>query len=283
MRFRTEIDAPRFPFSITHSNPLLLLGSCFSDEIGARLCDDGFDVLHNPLGPLFNPLSVGKCLQYACQNRNYSASDLTVGPRGFHCLDYASRFSGQDAHSIVKDINDGLDAIRAVIQRNPVLFLTYGSAYIYEYEGNPVGNCHKFPPQDFTRRRLSVEQAYGAILDSCSLALKAGIKHIILTVSPVRHLDDGLHGNTLNKAVLHLAAEQVMTQCEHVHYFPAFEILNDDLRDYRFYAADMKHPSPTAVDYIYDIFCQALMSRKTRETALECRRQALTSRHRNIL
>lgn len=283
MRFRTEIEPIRFPFALSHSTPLLLLGSCFSDEIGARLCDDGFNVLHNPLGPLFNPLSVEKCLQRSLQHHDYSESELISGPRGFHCLDFASRYSGEDAAAIVEELNAGLDSIRKHAALKPVLILTYGSSYIYEYHGVPVGNCHKFPAGEFTRRRLSINQAAEAMLSCCRMASDSGIEHIILTISPVRHLDEGLHGNTLNKSILHLAAEKVMEVFDKVHYFPAFEILNDDLRDYRFYAADMKHPSSTAVDYIYDLFCQAGMSRQTRDEALEHRRRALTSRHRNIL
>lgn len=289
MRFRTELAPYKAPFGIGHDEPVLLLGSCFSDSVGERLGHDGFDVLANPFGALYNPLSIENCLRRAVEERAYTAYDLRPGPRGFHCLDYATRFSGADAEAVLADVEGVRASVAEVLKRKPVVIVTLGTAYVfYEKEtGMAVGNCHKFPAEYFERRRLPVPSAAASVERMLEILNAAGCRKVVFTVSPIRHLADGLHGNQLSKATLHLAIDSALADGVPVgmaaDYFPAYEALVDDLRDYRFYAADMKHPSEVAVDYIYGLFSDAYFDAATRAAAVAARAAARRSAHRPIL
>ncbi|MDE6853548.1 MAG: GSCFA domain-containing protein [Muribaculaceae bacterium] len=283
MRFRTEIERQPQSLKIDHSTPLLLLGSCFTDEVGSRLERDGFDVMRNPFGPLYNPASIGRCISRALERRLYTTADLTEGPHGLHCLDYASRYSGNDTEALLQQINNTLESVSDMLSRRPIVILTLGSSYVFELKdtGRIVGNCHKFPSDRFTRRRLTTDECARILEGTVTKLHDAGIDDVILTVSPIRHLADGLHGNVLSKSTLQLAADSITgSRC---HYFPSYEIMLDDLRDYRFYASDMKHPSEVAVDYIYEVFSEYYFTKSTVAAAREARSRALAAQHRPIL
>lgn len=283
MRFRTEIELPRRA-PIDYSEPILLLGSCFADEVGQRLEEDGFDVMRNPFGPLFNPLAIATPLRRAIENEAYSPDDFICGPRGYHCLDYASRFADTDPETLAAQINTLLSQLRDFISRKPTVILTLGTAWVFNHLAtrHTVGNCHKFPAGDFERRRMSVDECAASLNDTVRLLHRAGIERVIITVSPIRHLADGLHGNNISKATLLLAAN-TLEDSGLIEYFPAYEILLDDLRDYRFFDADLKHPTPTAVDYIYECFGGCYFSSATKQKALDGRRRTKASKHRQIL
>ncbi len=286
MKFRTEIERTKAPFAIEHDTPLLFLGSCFSDEIGSRLADDGFKVLHNPMGPLYNPASVAACLDRVCSGSLYTTQELANGPRGFHCLDYCTRYSGADAAAVLDAVNGDIAGISEFVALSPLVFITLGSAYVYRIAatGRVAGNCHKFPADCFSRELLTVEQAADALHSAVQLLSIRGVNHIVFTVSPIRHLADGLHGNNISKATLLIAIDSVVERYPGLcSYFPSYEIVLDDLRDYRFYASDLKHPSPMAVDYIYEFFSDYYFSSKTRQAAAEGRKLTLAARHRSIL
>lgn len=283
MKFRTELEPHRAGFKISHSTPVLLLGSCFSDNIGSRLMHDGFDVLANPFGALYNPLSIANAIERALNGAYYTRADLTAGPRGWHCLDFSTAFSGDDADALLEKINSTLRLLSDFMQRKPVVIITFGTAWYFTYtpEGNrPIGNCHKFPGTDFVRKRLSVDEISARWHALSQRILDLGCS-LIYTVSPIRHLADGLHGNNVSKATLMLVVEN-LTENAGGEYFPAYEAVIDDLRDYRFYAADMKHPSETAADYVYSLFSQAYFSPETLSEALACRKQFLRTQHRQI-
>lgn len=283
MRFRTEIERPVTALKIDHSTPLLFLGSCFADEIGGRLENDGFNVLHNPLGPLYNPASICRCLERAVGNP-YTAEDLTDGPRGFHCLDYASRYSGSDADEVLSQVNEQLRRIKVFLAQSPMVFITLGSAFVYRHIAKDVivGNCHKLPDNLFEREILDVGTVKGYLDRIHSILKTNGAQHIVFTVSPIRHLAYGLHGNTVSKSTLLVALDSHLRQ-SHSEYFPAYEIMLDDLRDYRFYAPDMKHPSEVGADYIYEIFSDTYFAGGTAEKALKARKAHLAALHRPIL
>ena len=285
MRFRTEIEAQKAPFRIEHDTPVLLLGSCFTDEIGARLEYDGLEVLRNPFGPLYNPLSILNCLHRAADKVAYTEADLVEGPRGYHCLDYASRYSGSDAAHVLADINATQARLYDFVERKPLVVITLGSAYVYFRRDNglPAGNCHKFPPSTFERRLLETEEVCAAALAITAGLAKKGAGRVIFTVSPIRHLADGLHGNQLGKATLLLGLDKALREAGDATYFPSYEIMLDDLRDYRFYASDMKHPSDTAADYIYKQFSETFFTKDCANAALEARRRHKASLHRQIL
>ncbi|MCM1520391.1 MAG: GSCFA domain-containing protein [Lachnoclostridium sp.] len=282
MRFRTEIQVSRGAFDIGGDDKIVMLGSCFTDEVGERLLHDGFDVVANPLGPIYNPIVLARTLRRALDGYSFSEADLMDGPRGSHCLEYATRYSGAPDDTL-RRLNEDFSALSDALANCQTLILTLGTAYVFEYQttGAVVGNCHKFHDSLFTRRRLHP----GEVVDALEPVLERLSKtcNIILTVSPIRHLADGLHGNTLSKSTLHLAADILMRRVRGVEYFPAFEILVDDLRDYRFYAEDMKHPSPVAVDYIYEIFSNTYFNETVKTLAIERRRQYKQQNHRQIL
>lgn len=284
LKLRTEIEAPRGTFAISHADRLLMLGSCFTDSVGARLEADGFAVTRNPFGPLYNPLSIAAVLRMIFDGRRYTPSELTIDNAGVsHCLDFASRWQNADADAICAELNDGLDRLAETYREATVVVLTFGSSFGYYVTGDesdwPVGNCHKFPSEYFERRTIAVER-----ITDCwrplAERIKADGKHLLLTVSPIRHLADGLHGNELSKARLLLACEALADVAD---YFPSYEIMLDDLRDYRFYAADMKHPSDVAVDYIYQHFANAYFDEHTAAEALRRRAAALRAAHRQII
>ena len=282
MKFRTELTCSQSAWQISHSDRLLFIGSCFSDEMGRRLAERGFDISVNPFGPLYNPLSIANCIHRSLSRQYYTLSDLTPGPRGYHCLDYAMRFSGEDADSVLDAVNSRLDDMRARIEAGAIVFITLGTEFVYflAETGRPVGNCHKFPPSTFIRRRISIEEAREALHSVTTALYAAGASQVVFTVSPIRHLSDGFHENTLSKASLHMAVDMLG---ESVGYFPSYEIVMDDLRDYRAYADDMVHIAPKAVDYIYEKFEEVFFSTATRQEAAAARKRFLSSQHRQIL
>lgn len=286
MKFRTEIEHPAGSHLLSHDEPVVLLGSCFSDEIGRQLSLDGFDVVHNPLGPLYNPVSIANLVRRTLEGADYTETDFVPGPQGMHCLDYASRYSGADFRTVANEINRKLYELRTRLSQGATVIITLGSAFVYRHipTGRDVGNCHKFPGTDFIRRRISYEDC-SEILGNCTdRLLNSGAGHIIITVSPIRHLADGLAGNSVSKSTLRLAADTVVAaHPTRADYFPSYEIMLDDLRDYRFYAADMKHPSPTAVEYIYDIFSSTYFDRQTASKASGFRKLHLQEAHRPII
>ena len=282
MKFRTELTCSQSAWQISHSDRLLFIGSCFSDEMGRRLAERGFDISVNPFGSLYNPLSIANCIHRSLSRQYYTLSDLTPGPRGYHCLDYAMRFSGEDADSVLDAVNSRLDDMRARIEAGAIVFITLGTVFVYflAETGRPVGNCHKFPPSTFIRRRISIEEAREALHSVTTALYAAGASQVVFTVSPIRHLSDGFHENTLSKASLHMAVDMLG---ESVGYFPSYEIVMDDLRDYRAYADDMVHIAPKAVDYIYEKFEEVFFSTATRQEAAAARKRFLSSQHRQIL
>ncbi|MDE6581654.1 MAG: GSCFA domain-containing protein [Duncaniella sp.] len=280
MQFRTELHPAPAAVKVDHSTPLLMLGSCFTDEVGERLRIDGFNVTANPLGPVYNPAVLARILDRALDRRMFTADDLTEGMRGYHCLTFASRYSGEAADELIKTVNNDFSRIVDALSSPATVILTLGSAYVFTHTatGEIVGNCHKFPATSFTRRLLGVDEIVSSLGQVVSRLIVRGHR-VIFTVSPIRHLADGLHGNTISKATLHLAVNSI----DGAEYFPAYEALIDDLRDYRFYAADMKHPSDVAVDYIYSLFSDVYFSNDTVAAAKEARAVFKRNNHRQIL
>lgn len=277
MRFRTEIEPQCCP-PVSHDSRLLMLGSCFTDNIGEQLAIDGFNVTVNPTGVLYNPASIANMLERAAQKRNYTDGDLFRDDDGtFHLLDFPNSFRGTDPAQLLALGNGRLAQLSVALDEADTLIVTFGTAWVFDQisTGLTAGNCHKLPARLFNLRRLSCAE----IVDRWSGLVND--RRVIFTVSPIRHMADGLHGNTLSKATLQLAVEQLVGRG--AEYFPAYEIMMDDLRDYRFYAADMKHPSETAVQYIYEVFKQRYFTAETMNIADANRRQYKFSQHRQLL
>lgn len=285
MDFRTTIKPLANKGMIAHDCAITMLGSCFSDNIGSRLQRALFNVEVNPFGTLYNPASIASALRDLVDCREFGLNDLFEYQGRYHSFSHHSSFSGVNAGDVVSRINDKVVKASAQLKRSQVLIITFGTAYVYESKKaqKVVSNCHKLPSAEFNRRLMSIDE----IVDMWSslIADLRGVNpdlKIIFTVSPIRHLADGAHGNQVSKSVLLLAVERLCNKLSDVIYFPAYEIMMDDLRDYRFYASDMTHPSDVAVDYIYEIFSQSFFSEETNNLAHECEKLTRRLKHRHM-
>ena len=239
-----------------------MLGSCFSDEIGAQMKQRRLSVTCNPFGTLYNPLSIAQAMQMT------ELPEFVQHDGLWHSMAHHGSFSRADRNEAETAIRQSIETMQQAIQEATVVIITFGTAWVYEMkdEGFPVtgcgvvGNCHKLPERSITRRRLTAEEIVAAWQP---VIAQYPDKHWLFTVSPIRHIKDGLHENQLSKATLLLAIEELKTQHPEVSYFPSYEILLDELRDYRFYADDLVHPSGMAVNYIWERFVTAFCSTQT--------------------
>ena len=257
MKFRTEIAISPSANKIDQHHKIFSIGSCFATEMAHRLGRIGVATLSNPLGVVYNPLSVCSVLERVAELREVRAEELHRRDDVWFSYHTHGDFDAPDAAEVVGRINSAISKAHTALAEADWLVVTLGTAWVYEREGEVVANCHKMPAGEFVRRRLSVEEVASAL---SKVADRFADKHIILTVSPIRHLSDGLADNSLSKAVLRVAADAVASLKANVSYFPAYEILLDDLRDYRFYAADMIHPTDVAVEYVWERFVECYLS-----------------------
>ncbi len=260
MKFRTEIEIRPYASQLSYRDRLLALGSCFAAEIGRRMADAKFRIAVNPSGVLFNPLSIIRTLRRYRDGRPVAKEELQYADgRWFH-YDFHGSLAGDTADETRARLDAAVAEGARALHEASVVLLTLGTAWVYERTdtGDTVANCHRQPAERFRRRRLTVDEIVAAIETALQDELSG--KQIILTVSPIRHLGDGLAGNAVSKAVLRLAAEELTERHAQIVYFPAYEILCDDLRDYRFYADDLTHPSPQAVAYVWERFREALLT-----------------------
>lgn len=287
MDFRTIIPPLKGHQGLVgYSHSTVMLGSCFTDNVGMRLQNAMFDCNSNPCGTLYNPASIASTLLDILYERPYNEDDLIEYNELWHSFSHHSKFSGNDKAEVVRRINEATNGAIKSLSNASVLIITFGTAWIYRLkEGNGVvANCHKMPASTFNREMLSPTQIYGLWKKMLrELSARYPELKVIFTVSPIRHLSDGAHANQLSKATLLEAVDRLVDEFPNqAIYFPAYEIMMDDLRDYRFYAADMVHPSEVAVDYIYDNFCRSFMTDDTIATSKLC--EGLTRRlnHRNL-
>lgn len=266
MQLTTPVTLQKNDIEITHKSNIMLLGSCFAQNIGNRLQAGKFNVCTNPFGIIYNPLSISTVLHRAISGEEFTADspEISESNERWHSILHHSDFSRRTKEELITTINSSLQAAHNCIQNADILIITFGTAYVYtrNCDGRVVSNCHKMPAKEFTRRLLSVDEiteCMSRVLTPITEA-RPGVK-IIFTVSPIRHLRDGAHDNQLSKATLLLAIEQLQKRYMHnAAYFPAYEIVLDELRDYRFYADDMAHPAPIAVEYIWQQFADTHIS-----------------------
>ncbi len=284
MKFQTTVDSDGCGLTIGHADGIMTLGSCFAEDVAERLQRSMLPVCINSFGTLYNPASIAAALERLMAERQYAASELVAYDGLWHSMDHHSRFSSVDPDKALSRINeaylDGCQRLKSVRH----LIVTFGTAYVFEQEGRVVANCHKMPAAQFTRRRLSADEIV-ALWTPLVKKLKSHnpALDITFTVSPVRHLADGAHGNQLSKATLLLAVEQIMAAHPDVcHYFPSYEIVLDELRDYRFFAADMAHPSDVAVDYVAERFLASCLTADTQQLAARCGKLYARLSHRPL-
>ena len=278
MRFRTEISLTPLAEGIDHSAKIFALGSCFAESISERLVRAKFSVTTNPFGVLFNPLSIASAIERLSDTRAFAVCDIREGREGFFSFDAHSSLDGKTHTEIFANLNQAVAQGSKALHDAEWVILTFGTAWVYEREGKVVANCHKQPAKEFERRRLSVEEIVERYKTLFEGVLRD--KRVILTVSPVRHLGDGLQENSLSKAILRLAVEELVAKYENAHYFPSYEILIDDLRDYRYYADDLAHPSKMAVEYVWERFCEYALTDKARELLPKIEQIVSAAEHR---
>ena len=244
-----------------YENRPIALSSSFATHIADRLARARFHVTANPTGILFNPLSIAAAVRaFGTEVRRDELQH--DAERWFH-FGFHGDFAVPTAEEALRRMNAARTAGAEALRTADRVILTLGTAWVYERNGEVVANCHRRPAAEFTRRMVSVEEIVGTLSELIEGPLAD--KELLLTVSPVRHLGDGLAGNAVSKATLRLAAEELAGRFRRVAYFPSYEILLDDLRDYRFYADDLVHPAPQAVEYIWERFVAAALTETARK------------------
>ncbi len=289
MKFRFEFDIKKLPDPITHRHKLLLMGSCFTENIGGKLDAYKFTTLQNPNGILFNPVSVAEALTDYIEAKQFSESDLFYYNEAWHSWRHHSRFSGVTADEAVKKISDSTTAAHLFLKEADYLFITVGSSWVYALTekaanakpGAVAANNHKTPGDWFQRRLLPAEEVT-ELLENTIQRLKQFNKDlkIIFTISPVRHLREGVVENNRSKAVLISAVHHLVDKHDALYYFPAYELVIDDLRDYRFYSEDLVHPNYFATQYVWEKLMDACMDEKTKTLMAEVHSINLAFKHK---
>jgi len=286
MKLYTTIDIAPSAKKIGYGDKILLLGSCFADNIGAKFGEYYFQTAINPFGTLYNPASIAK----AVLDMGYGLSGMGLVEHNglWHSMMHHGTYSGVDKEEVIARCEESRIQMREALQQASTVIVTFGTAWVYEYEGEVVSSCHKLPANRFVRRRLTVEEIV-AMWQPILAAMSD--KHWIFTVSPIRHVKDGLHENQVSKSIL-LQAVDILISMSHtlilsspsscLSYFPSYEIMLDELRDYRFYAEDMVHPSQVAVDYIWQRFVDTYMTIET-QNEMRALHQLWRDRHHRML
>lgn len=265
MKLQTVVDIKPSEWKIGYEDKILMLGSCFSDEIGEQMQQRYLHVTCNPFGTLYNPLSIANAINYKLSILNHQLP-LVEYDGMWHSMAHHGSFSRPTKKEAEQAVRASVETMQQALEKATVVIVTFGTAWVYEMNGETVGNCHKMPADWFTRRRLSVEEivhAWQPIIECYP------DKHWLFTVSPIRHIKDGLHENQLSKATLLQAIEQLTLPFREgagigCSYFPSYEIVLDELRDYRFYADDLVHPSSMAVNYIWERFVDTFCTTQTK-------------------
>ena len=285
MKLQTIVDIQPSDWKISYEDKILMLGSCFSDEIGEQMKQRYLNVTCNPFGTLYNPISIARAINY--QNNQLP---LVEYDGLWHSMAHHGSFSRPTREETEQTVRDSVENMQRVLKEATVVIVTFGTAWVYELNSTPsmdgtevgyiVGNCHKLPENCFSRRRLTVEEiveAWQPILEEYS------DKHWLFTVSPIRHIKDGLHENQLSKATLLQALEKLSQTYERgITYFPSYEIMLDELRDYRFYADDLVHPSSLAVNYIWERFVDTFCTPQTRNELILQHKRWKQTQHRPL-
>lgn len=283
MDFRTQLPLSESPFQLHYQDTILAIGSCFAEHIGQRLIDHKFSLRLNPFGILYNPLSLLDALTFLVSEEDIESNDLFQHQDLWHHFSFHSRYSHPDRETALKQMRSSVQETRAIWSGINRVLLTFGTAYAFQERktGDYVANCHKLAGSAFERVRLQPEDFLFDFLDLLEQwkASRPDLE-VLITVSPVRHIRDGLVENQRSKAILILAADALAESLDFVHYFPAYELVMDDLRDYRFYAKDLIHPNEMAVDYVWDYFRSACLSPETQKIYKEVEGIVQASRHR---
>jgi hypothetical protein len=302
MKFHFAFDIKKAPHLIQHQQKLLLMGSCFTENMGEKLRKHKFSVLENPNGILFNPVSVSEALTAYIENKTITERDIFQLNETWHSWKHHTRFSGITAADCLQKINDSTATAHFYLKETDQLMITLGSAWLYTLTdkaanakaGSVAANNHKAPADWFQKRLMTTEETVEVLQHMLNrLFLFNPNLQVIFTISPVRHLREGVIENNRSKAVLIQAVHNLVEKFDALYYFPAYELVIDDLRDYRFYAEDLVHPNYQATQYVWEKFTEACMNEETRTLLKEIAEinlayqhkpfNPLTNQHQNFL
>lgn len=268
MKFRTEVDIQPSQQKIEIEDKIFSIGSCFASEMSDLFLKGQLQTVNNPFGTVFNPFSISNSIKKLHDSEFYDEDDLIVYDDEFISLDHHTSFDTRYIHQTLDKINSKIEEGNRFLQESNWVIITYGTSFIYEFEPKKklVANCHKIPQKFFEKRLLSNQELNNSIYDTIINLQDICPENvqILFTVSPVRHTKDGMIENQLSKSKLITSVHEVISQFENCHYLPIYEIIMDDLRDYRFYKDDLIHPNSQAVNYIFEKFGEAYFSDETK-------------------
>ena len=283
MKLQTPVTFPSSRIPVTHGDRIMAVGSCFADQIGNRLVQGGFSACVNPFGTLYNPVSIAAALSRLCAGKPFTESEcVEMGAgAGLICsFSHHTSFARATAEEFLRDANRSLEDAAAFWQESNKVLITLGTVFCWLHDGVVVANCLKRPAAGFERAEMTLEQVTAVLR---SIVLNSPDKEFIFTVSPIRHLRDGAHLNQISKSTLLLGIDALLRDPmvgQRCAYFPAYEIMMDELRDYRFYAEDMTHPTAQAADYIWERFVDFAVPPGEREAVAAAEKAWRASQHR---
>ena len=301
MEFFTKIDIAKPDFGLDYGTPVAFFGSCFADSISAQFSARKFQVLANPFGTVYNPLSIARQIRAIAEGKVFTEKDVFQDGREaggetcglWHCWDAHGSLSAHTREECIDKLNAATTQAREFLQKADTVFITFGTAFVYflnasgstncATDGRVVANCHRQDPKLFTRKMISVDEATEALTHIVDDLRTINSKpHTVFTVSPLRHMADGAHQNSLSKATLMLAIDKV-AKCEtEIAYFPSYEIVMDELRDYRFYDSDMVHLSKAAEEYIFERMVNTYCNDTTRANIAKVEKFLKSANHRIV-
>ena len=270
--FQTKVEIPQSKLKISYESQIMTLGSCFAENIGHKMKDVYFEADINPFGVLYNPVSISNSIRLLIEAKLFTYTYLFEHRGLWQSFSHSSQFTDTSVQKALNKINNRFESAVSSLEKTDFLLITFGTAWVFEEEksGRVVSNCHKLPANNFKRRRLTVNEIvadYSELINQLISQFPA--MELIFSVSPIRHWKDGAHENNISKSTLLLAIEELQKQFKNVHYFPAYEIQMDELRDYRFYTCDMLHPSEVAIDYIWQRFSDTYFDEVTNDMKKE--------------
>ena len=283
-RLQTEIQIQPNKRSIRYPDRILLFGSCFADEIGERMKNAGFSLMKNPMGTLYNPASINSTIQRIAQRLSFTENEIFCREGIYSSFSHHGSFYDLSPDGFLEQANRKLLNAHEYLTQTDIVIITLGTARVYRLRrnGNVVVNCHKFPKDTFSEDVLTVEDCCREMENAMTAIREISRKKVqfIFTVSPIRHIRDGLHDNRISKSILLLATELLCSRHEDCSYYPSYEIMEDELRDYRFYAEDLCHPSGAAVEYIWKRFMDFSMTEETKGLVREVENLRRSQHHR---
>jgi hypothetical protein len=281
--FRTIVAASNPNFRISHQSQLVSIGSCFSENIGKKFKEFKFNININPFGQQYNPVSIANTIHLLLENKPFTENDLVRYNELWHSFAHHGSFSKSDKKEMLASINKIQTKASEDLLKADILFLTFGTSHVFELKetGKVVSNCHKMPSAHFQQRLLSPQEIVEALTTVLSKLKTHNTKlKTVFTVSPVRYFALGCYENSVSKAHLFTAIHQLKQTHAEYYYFPAYEMVIDDLRDYRFYAEDMLHPSPQAIQYVWERLCETMISENSLAIMKETEEITQAAKHR---